>query len=236
MNASEYCSRVGLDLSPSVVEDGLSQLNRALDVAKSASVPSTPNSLARLYEFKVPKLAPDGSCAAYDDFDDKPYDLGAVLGGRTFTSTTRLMTLDTLVSYLEQALCVGWVGVYQARQTENGAALVKLAYRGIPSRAEFPLTPEFAAKSNNATVAMTGTASVINDLPKHLASGGTYYECDPKVKAEACLPVINTKGVIGLIDAEHFVAGWFTPERLGLLVALALELPRLMPAGGVTIS
>ena len=38
---------------------------------------------------------------------------------------------------------------------------MKEAYVGEPSRAFFPLTPEFAAGSNNSTVAMTSTAIII---------------------------------------------------------------------------
>ena len=42
--------------------------------------------------------------------------------------------------------------------------LVKLAYVGRPSRAEFPLTKEFAEKSTNSTVGLTGRATVIASL------------------------------------------------------------------------
>ncbi len=236
MTPSDYCTKVGLTVPAEAVEAARRGLLEALDEAKSASVPSTPTSLAKLYEFKVPKLSPDGTCAAFDDLDDTPYDLAAQFGGRSLTATTRLMTLDVLVAHCAQALQVGWVGIYQARPTPSGPALIKLAYRGLPSRAEFPLTPEFAAKSNNSTVAMSGQANVLNDIEAHLASGGAYYECDPKVKAEACIPVISDSGVIGLIDAEHTVAQWFTTTRLAVLVALALELPKLLPSGGLTVS
>jgi putative methionine-R-sulfoxide reductase with GAF domain len=236
MESFEYCSRVGLDVEASEVEAARASIYRALDKAKAASLPSTPTSLAKLYQFKVPKLSPDGTCAAFDDLADLPYDVSAVLGGRSFMSTTRLMTLDALVEHCAVELAAGWVGIYQARETPSGAALVKLAYRGIASRAEFPLTPEFAVNSNNSTVALTGRANVINDVQGHLAAGGAYYECDPRVKAEACLPVINDSGVVGLIDAEHSVANWFDSKRLALLVALALELPTHLPSGGLTVS
>ena len=236
MTPSDYCTRVGLEGPPAAVDAARGGLHRALDEAKSASVPSTPTSLARLYEFKVPKLSPDGSCSVLDELEEKPYDLAARLGGRSLASTTRLMTLDMLVAHCQRALHAGWVGFYQARETPSGAALVKLAYRGAPSRAEFPLTPEFAIKSNNSTVAMSGRANVINDVQAYRASGGAYYECDPTVKAEACLPIISESGVVGLIDVEHTVAQWFSEQRLALLVALALELPTLLPSGGLTAS
>ncbi len=237
MNQSDYCTRVGLDVSEAAVNEARTQLWRALDEAKSASVPSTPHSLAKLYEFKVPKLSADGSCSLHDELDDKPYDLSVVLGGRTLTATTRLMTLDTVIAQSHRALQADWLGVYQARTVGSGPALVKLAYRGAPSRAEFPLTAEFAKKSNNARVALSGRATVIHDVAAHVASGGEYYECDPRVQAEACVPVLDEAGhVVGLVDAEHSVKGWFTRERLGAVVALALELPKLLPSGGFVVT
>lgn len=236
MTAEEYCERVGLHVQAADVDQARASLNLALDEAKSASVPSTPTSLARLYEFKVPKLESGGACVRFDDLAEKPYDLTEIFGGRSFMTTTRLMTLDALVEHAERELSAGWLGIYQARETPRGKALVKLAYRGAASRAEFPLTPEFAAKSHNSTVAMTGKASVINDLQAYSKSGGASYECDPKVRCEACLPVLKDGAVIGVIDAEHTNAQHFTPTRLAMLAALALELPAFLPSGGLSIS
>lgn len=236
MTAAEYCERVGLQVPVAGIDQARASLTLALDDAKSASVPSTPKSLARLYEFKVPKLSADGSCARFDDLAAAPYDLTEIFGGRTFMTTTRLMTLDVLVEHVERELSAGWLGVYQARETPRGNALVKLAYRGAASRAEFLLTAEFAAKSNNSTVAMTGKASVVNDLQAHLKSGGSYYERDPKVRSEACLPVIKAGAVIGVIDAEHTSAHQFTATRLAMLAALAIALPAFLPSGGLSIS
>ncbi|VEB42391.1 Uncharacterised protein [Chromobacterium violaceum] len=59
--------------------------------------------------------------------------------------------------------------------------------------------------------------------------GGGYYECDPKVKSEICLPVLHSDdNVLGIIDAESFAAGHFTPERQVWLAALAIVLPQLL--------
>ena len=74
--------------------------------------------------------------------------------------------------------------------------LVKLSYFGAPSRAEFPLTDEFAAISNNSTVGLSGKARIINDVPAYLTKGGEYYTCDPKVLAEACIPLFDAQGQV----------------------------------------
>lgn len=228
MTPSEYCSRVGLDVPTRSVEAARAQLLNALDDAKLASLPSTPNSLAKLYQFKVPALGPNDA--------EGLYDLAEVLKGRSLTSTTRLMTLDVLVAYCEESLEASRVGVYQARETQRGSALVKLAGRGVPSRAELPLTDEFAAKNQQSAAALSGRAKVVNDLPAWFVARGESPMGDPALKAEACLPVLSEKGVIGLVDAAHVTTQWFTPQRLALFIALALELPSLLPSEGLTLS
>ncbi|MDC2890843.1 hypothetical protein [Psychrosphaera algicola] len=66
-----------------------------------------------------------------------------------------------------------------------------MAYFGEPSRAEFPLTPEFATISNNSFVGLYGEKRTINDVQKYVADGGEYYTCDPKVKSELCWPILS---------------------------------------------
>ena len=110
---------------------------------------------------------------------------------------------------------------------------MKLSYKGQASRAEFPLTAAFAKKSTNVSVAMTGLARVIPDVKAHVAIGGAFYECDPKTQTELCLPIIEPRGVLGVVGAEHTSAGHFTPERQAWLAALALEFPAVLPHGGI---
>ena len=108
--------------------------------------------------------------------------------------------------------------------------LVKLAYYGAASRAEFPLSSEFAKISNNSTVGLTGKAKVINDVAAYLGTGGEYYTCDPKVQAEACLPLYNQSGkIIGIVDAEDFNKNVFTADAMALLVAVCLTVPAYLP-------
>jgi putative methionine-R-sulfoxide reductase with GAF domain len=231
MHAREYLSRTGLDLSVAVLSQAQSAFSKVLEVAKSKGAASNPG---ELYAYKVPKLSVDGICSLRGEFEAKPYDLAAVLGGRSPLTTARLAALDSVVGALQESLHVDWLGVYQARRTHD-AVLVKLAYRGNPSRAEFPLTAAFAAKSNNSAVAMSGKARIINDVMAHLAKGGAYYECDPNVQAEACLPIFEGESVIGIIDAEHSAKHAFSIERTAMLVAFCLELPTLLPTGGAPV-
>ena len=127
---------------------------------------------------------------------------------------------------------MAWFGIYQARQNPAGeAVLVKLSYFGAPSRAEFPLTAEFAAISNNSTVGLSGKARVINSVASYLQQGGEYYTCDPKVQAEACLPLYAQSGrILGIVDAEDFQPEVFNPQALALLVAVCLTIPDYLPA------
>ena len=70
----------------------------------------------------------------------------------------------------------GWTGTCK----KFGSRLVKLAYVGVPCRAEYLLTEEFAKTINNSKVGLTGRASVINDVEAHLSKGGAYCKCDEK--------------------------------------------------------
>ncbi len=224
----DFFARTQLEVPAPLLSEANLQVKRILDSAKSKTMPANASSL---YQYKVPKLSVDGVCSLRGEFDAAPYDLTEALGGRSAHNTSRLLMLDTLISSVHQALKIDWLGVYQVRNA-SAPALVKLAYRGIASRAEFPLTRAFAAKSNNSAVAMTGKARLINDVAAHLSKGGAYYECDPNVQAEACLPVFDGDSVVGIIDAEHSARHAFTPERVAMLVAICFELPAMLPAGG----
>jgi putative methionine-R-sulfoxide reductase with GAF domain len=108
--------------------------------------------------------------------------------------------------------------------------LVKVAYVGRPSRAEFPLTREFAEKSTNATVGLTGRATVIDDVGKHVEAGGGFYVCDDGIQSEACVPILDAgRQVIGIVDAEAKSRGFFGAERLAVFAALAIAAPAVLP-------
>ncbi len=186
---------------------------------------------ASLYAYPVPMLSEDGTCSVADEMAPVPYDLAAILGGRSDQSTRRLALLERLVERVQETTGADWVGIYQRRATPAGApVLVKLAYVGRPSRAEFPLTREFAERSTNSTVGLTGRATVIDDVAKHVEAGGGFYVCDDGVQSEACLPILDeARQVVGIVDVEAKPRGFFGAERLVVVAALALVCAPVLP-------
>ncbi|HXS52212.1 MAG TPA: GAF domain-containing protein [Usitatibacter sp.] len=186
---------------------------------------------ASLYTYPVPMLTEDGSCSIVDELAPVPYDLGGILGGRSEQTTRRLALLERLVERTRETTGADWIGVYQRRANAAGTpVLVKLSYVGRPSRAEFPLTREFAERSTNATVGLTGRATVIEDVSRHVEAGGGFYVCDDGVQSEACVPILSEAGeVAGIVDAEAKPRGFFGAQRLAVVAALALVAPALLP-------
>lgn len=182
------------------------------------------------WQFRVPELGEGGSCSLFGQLADEPYDLLPILGGQTDANQQLLAKVTAVVQFYQAHSASHWFGVYQRRVNPAGeTVLVKLAYFGAESRAEFPLTAEFAAISNNSTVGLSGQGRIINDVAAYLAQGGEYYTCDPKVQSEACLPLIGVDGaVIGIIDSEAFTQNLFHGKELALLIAVALTLPALL--------
>jgi putative methionine-R-sulfoxide reductase with GAF domain len=186
---------------------------------------------ATLYTYPVPMLTEDGACSALDELAPVPYDLAAILGGRRESTTRRLALLERLVERAQETTGADWVGIYARRVNSAGVpVLAKVAYVGRPSRAEFPLTTAFAARSTNSSVGLTGRALVIDDVGKHLAAGGAFYVCDDEVQSEACLPIFDeARQVAGVVDAEAKPRSFFTPGRLSRLAALAIVASAVLP-------
>lgn len=184
------------------------------------------------WQYEVPELGEGGSCSLFGKLAAEPYDLTAILAGKTPANHALLARLTAISRYYQSHSKSNWFGIYQKRQNSAGdTVLVKLSYFGEPSRAEFPLTTEFAAISNNSSVGLSGKARIINDVPAYLQQGGEYYTCDPKVLAEACLPLFNDTGhVLGIIDSEAFEKDVFCGDELALLVAAALLVPVIFAA------
>ena len=184
-----------------------------------------------LYTYLVPMLTEDGSCSIVDELTPVPYDLTAILGGRSEQTTRRLALLERLAERAQETTGAEWVGIYQRRVNPAGVpVLVKVAYVGRPSRAEFPLTSEFAERSTNSTVGLTGRATVIEDVSKHVEAGGGFYVCDEGIQSEACVPILDDdRRVIGIIDAEAWPRGFFGADRLAVLAALAIVAPAVLP-------
>lgn len=184
-----------------------------------------------LYTYPVPMLTEDGTCSMPDELAPVPYDLAGILGGRSEQATRRLALLERLVERAQETTGSDWVGIYQKRVTPAGQpVLVKLSYVGRPSRAEFPLTAQFAAGSSNSTVGLTGRALVIDDVKRHREAGGGYYVCDNEVQSEACLPLLDdARNVIGILDAEAKPKSFYGPVRLAALSALAIVASAVLP-------
>lgn len=184
-----------------------------------------------IYSYPVPMLTEDGSCSIVEQLAPVPYDLAAILGGRSEQTTRRLALLERLVERVQETTGADWVGVYQRRTNPSGTpVLVKLAYVGQASRAEFPLTREFAERSTNSTVGLTGRATLIDDVSKHVEAGGGFYVCDDGVQSEACVPILSEDGeVAGIVDAEAKPRGFFGGGRLAVVAALALVAAAALP-------
>jgi putative methionine-R-sulfoxide reductase with GAF domain len=213
-----YLDAVGLSLSAPALVLAVSQLTAALP-----GLPKAPP--ADLYRYLVPKLGEGGSCSLVDELDDTPYSVAAWLGGESAAADAMLMQLQALVEATLQAVPADWLGVYCRFERDGQARLVKLAYRGLPSRGEFPLTEDFALFSNNSRVGLSGRAAIVADVAAWQAAGGAYYECDPKVQSEVCLPVLAADGrVVGILDAEDARPGFFGEAEQAALAALALAL------------
>jgi len=186
---------------------------------------------ATLYSYPVPMMTEDGTCSIVDEMAPVPYDLGAILGGRSEQTTRRLSLLERLVERAQETTGSDWIGIYQRRINSAGIpVLVKVSYVGRPSRAEFPLTTEFAQRSTNSTVGLTGRATVIDDVAKHVEAGGGFYVCDDGVQSEACVPILDeARQVIGIVDAEAKPKGFFGCDRLGVIAALAIAAAAVLP-------
>ena len=186
---------------------------------------------ASLYAYPVPMMTEDGACSVVDEMAPVPYDLAPILGGRSEQTTRRLALLERLVERAQETTGSDWVGIYQKRVNPAGVpVLVKLAYVGRASRAEFPLTSAFAQRSTNSTVGLTGRSTVIDDVAKHVEAGGGFYVCDDGVQSEACVPILDSaRQVAGIVDAEAKARGFFGGERLAVLAALAIVAPAVLP-------
>ncbi|HEY2627763.1 MAG TPA: GAF domain-containing protein [Usitatibacter sp.] len=202
-----------------------------LDLLEAMSEKVAIDDESSLYAYHVPMLTEDGTCSIVDQLAPVPYDLSVILGGVSEQTTRRLALLERLVERAQETTAADWVGVYQRRV--NPAQLpvrVKLAYIGRASRAEFPLTAEFAERSTNSTVGLTGRATVIDDVSKHVEAGGGFYVCDDGVQSEACLPIVDGAGnIAGIVDVEAKPKGFFGAERLAVVAALAIVAHAVLP-------
>ncbi|WP_374555438.1 GAF domain-containing protein [Aquitalea pelogenes] len=215
---TDYLREQGLKLDRTELQIAVMTLQAVLDVEK-------PPVQRDLFRYQVPELSEDGACSLVEELADEPYDLSVWFGGETEAARSLLTNFNALVDSVNQKIGADWLGIYRRAGEGKDARLVKLAYQGLPSRAEFPLTEEFAAGSNNSRVGLTGWGVLIDDVAAWRAEGGGYYECDPKVKSEVCLPIVDEHDrVLGILDAESSQLGYFDASRQVWLAALAILL------------
>ena len=203
------------------IHDFIAQLGTPMEVSNDA-----------LYRYEVPLISEDGSCSLIDEMDPVPYDLSRIVGGENEANTRKLKLLNIMVTRATMVTGADWVGIYQHRTNPVGnQVLVKLAYRGRPSRAEFPLNSEFAKGSTNSSVGLSGQAKLIDDVAAYTAEGGGFYVCDDAVQSEICVPVFDVASgkVLGIIDAEASPKAFFNPDRQAVIVAMALVVMALLP-------
>ncbi|GAB2915644.1 GAF domain-containing protein [Rheinheimera gaetbuli] len=229
VSVAEYIERTGLALSTGDVASFAEKVQQ-LQAELQAYLAATAEPQVQ-WQYKVPELGDGGACSLFGQLADEPYDLSAILGGQSANNQRLLAQLTNIAAFYRTKSGLDWFGIYQTRLNTSGEqVLVKLAYYGAASRAEFPLNSEFAKISNNSTVGLSGKAKVINDVAAYLGTGGEYYTCDPKVQAEACLPLFDQSGkIVGIVDAEDFNKNVFTADALALLVAVCLTIPAYLP-------
>jgi L-methionine (R)-S-oxide reductase len=210
MNFEKYLELVGLE--ELVNSPNLLMVNELVELASRIEVAEEGLDLDRLYKFFVPKLGEGGACSVQHELESEPYDLSKILGN-DLGITEKLYRLNKLVQELNHIVEADWLGIYfKVQNLEGVPILLKHAYLGEYSRAEFPLTENFAQISNNSTVGLTGKVKIVEDVASY---AGPYYNCDVKVRSEFCCPILNQEGkVIGIIDAESFQPNYFSPEKL----------------------
>ncbi|CAM3583850.1 GAF domain-containing protein [Pseudoalteromonas maricaloris] len=216
---SDYISLSGLSISRELLLLQLEKLDAYIEKNSSPAV----------WSYQIPELGEGGACSLFGHLQEAPFLLSDYVEKNTVNEQS-LAKLQTIVSAVVEFTAVDWFGIYQARATNEGKQLLKLAYSGAPSRPLFPITEAFAATSNNIQTVLSAKARVINDIPQYVASGGEYYTCDPKVKAETCMPLFDdAQNCIGIIDAEAFSESFFNEEILALLAAACTRIPDYLP-------
>src|SRR6187399_858045 len=92
------------------VRDLVDAMGEKVDVGDAAS----------LYAYTVPMMSEDGTCSIVDELAPVPYDLGAILGGRSDQTTRRLALMERLVERVQETTGADWVGIYQRRANSAG--------------------------------------------------------------------------------------------------------------------
>ena len=203
----------------------LSANNIVESVLKSGYPPLTIDKARSLYSYDIPEETVLGVCSTESS---KEYHLYKILGVSRDEiienhHTLRLLRVNEIVCRLQLLTAVDWLGIYRKTKNEKGReVLLKEAYYGKASRAEFPLEEAFAKRSNNSSVGLSGKAILVQDIDNYR---GPYFTCDIQVKSELCLPILGVRNeVIGIIDAESFRSNFFTDSCVFEIAKVARDL------------
>lgn len=231
MTAADYLKQVGLEEIAARVDSE----DQPTLVASPPHRTFSTDEVESLYTYPVPETDTDGACDV--GLADEPYNLACARGLeydpdrlRDHPNTARLAALDETVQNLAGATGADWIGIYRKTTVDDRETLIKEAYVGEESRAEFPLTEEFAERSNNVTVARAGEAVLVDDVTDY---DGPYYECDFRVASEFCCPILTPDGeVVGIIDTEAHEPEFFDDETVARIAQACRDLgtsPLLTP-------
>ncbi|MCB0365606.1 MAG: hypothetical protein H6624_04235 [Bdellovibrionaceae bacterium] len=184
------------------------------------------------HQYRVPRISEDNTCGF--GMVQNPFELKWAFELHD-KNLLRLSRLYTALHWLNEKVHLDWLGLYQKCEGLSQPSfiddnygneldqpnLIKLCYIGAPSRAAFPLTQEFARQSNNSRAFLNQQPLLIQDVKEAVADGAPYYECDPAVKSELCLPLIWQGLEIGLFDGEAFTKNFFDGDKINACLALA---------------
>jgi putative methionine-R-sulfoxide reductase with GAF domain len=201
------------------------------------------NDVNSLFIYRIPTVSKDGTCSNIAKLSVRPFNLAvdayhmdistsSALSNdqllRQHPVTVRLSLLNRIVGEIRRITDADWIGLYRVVLADNSPSLLKEAYFGEPSRPLFPLTDEFARKSTNSWVGLTGNVRIISNT-RQREDGVSYYECSGKVQSELCVPVLRRLSehqyqVIGIIDLESWNLNHFSPRLVLEVFKVALDL------------
>eukprot|EP00746_Dinoflagellata_sp_MGD_P135084 gnl/MRDRNA2_/MRDRNA2_69005_c0_seq2.p1 gnl/MRDRNA2_/MRDRNA2_69005_c0~~gnl/MRDRNA2_/MRDRNA2_69005_c0_seq2.p1 ORF type:complete len:179 (+),score=33.08 gnl/MRDRNA2_/MRDRNA2_69005_c0_seq2:69-605(+) len=150
---------LGLEYCANAVDSAPYLVNEKEAFSEALSVPE----VTEIYCYSQPKGAAEMNLTSWVGVTWNPEELRKP----SCMATQRLWRLNRVVERLQAALGDGadWVGIYRVVYDETAGckSLLKEAYRGAHSIGLFPLTEEFALKSNNSNCAISRKAKVIAD-------------------------------------------------------------------------
>ncbi|EGI72112.1 hypothetical protein PH505_bx00170 [Pseudoalteromonas distincta] len=138
------------------------------------------------------------------------------------SSLLQLDTLEELFKYVTTHVVnrLGFVDCVIYLADNNANTLNQVASMGIAhARDKYQAERKIIRFSEGITgaVATTGKAVIINDVTKD----SRYIADERPAQSELCVPLIYKEQVLGVIDCEHPIKGYFTNAHLEILTTVA---------------